>query len=108
MAGASMLAPARKGTEKYGLFLKRLQFTTRGECLLWILAARQDNAQRGTRTGALPVCNKNLGECRAGVRDRNGCQFPALALPGDERLIADTVSAGKSHGAQAAAIEGVQ
>ena len=33
---------------------------------------------------------------------------PAFALPGDERLIADTVTAGERHGGQAAAVEGVQ
>jgi hypothetical protein len=31
-----------------------------------------------------------------------------LTLPGDEGLIADTVAAGESHGAQPAAVEGIQ
>lgn len=34
--------------------------------------------------------------------------FPAFALPGDECLIADAVTAGESHGAQAAALVGVK
>ncbi len=32
----------------------------------------------------------------------------ALAMPGDECLIADTVAAGESHGTQAAAVVGVK
>ena len=56
----------------------------------------------------MPVCDKNLGERRAGVGCRKGRLLPALALPGDEGLIADAVAAGESHGTQAAAVEGVQ
>ena len=40
------------------------------------------------------------------MRCRNGRLFPALALPGDERLITYTVTPGESHGTQAAAVEG--
>ena len=54
------------------------------------------------------MCNKNLGKRRAGVSWRNGQLFPAFALPSDECLIADTVTAGERHGGQAAVIEGVQ
>ena len=48
------------------------------------------------------------GERRAGVGCRKGRLLSAFALPGDEGLIADAVTAGESHGAQAAAVEGVQ
>ncbi len=56
----------------------------------------------------MQVCNKYLGKRRAGVSCREGRLLPAFALPGDECLIADTVSAGERHGGQAAAVVGVK
>ena len=39
---------------------------------------------------------------------RYGRLLPAFGLPGDEWLIADTVTAGESHGAQPSAVECIQ